>query len=187
MEIYLIRHTAVEVPSGVCYGQSDVPLKESFYTEAEVVREKLAQVKNTFYPYSDFDHVFCSPLSRCVKLADYCGYKEAIKDDRIKEISFGEWELQRFDEIGDPVLQEWYKDYLHVRATGGESFEDQYARVAAFLSGLKEKESGDSPKKIAIFAHGGVLICARIFAGEISPGEAFNSLTPFGGIIKITF
>lgn len=185
MEIYLIRHTAVDVPPGVCYGQSDVPLKESFETEAQAVRENLAQIKNTFYPDHDFDHVFCSPLSRCVKLADYCGYKDAVKDDRIKEISFGQWELQCFDEIQDPVLQQWYGDYLHVRATGGESFEDQYARVAAFLSGLKEKEREGCSKKIAVFAHGGVLICARIFAGEILPSDAFNNLTSFGGIIKV--
>ena len=27
MNIYLIRHTSVDVPKGLCYGQSDVPLR----------------------------------------------------------------------------------------------------------------------------------------------------------------
>ncbi|MBR4088169.1 MAG: alpha-ribazole phosphatase, partial [Bacteroidales bacterium] len=27
MDVYLVRHTSVDVPGGVCYGQSDVPLK----------------------------------------------------------------------------------------------------------------------------------------------------------------
>ena len=28
MEIYLIRHTSVDVPAGYAYGQTDVPLKD---------------------------------------------------------------------------------------------------------------------------------------------------------------
>ena len=34
MEVILIRHTSVDVPVGICYGQTDVPLKESFEEEA---------------------------------------------------------------------------------------------------------------------------------------------------------
>ena len=37
-----------------------------------------------------------------------------------------------------------------------------------------------------VFAHGGVLICAQIYAGVIKPEEAFDALTPYGGIIRIT-
>ena len=32
MVIYFMRHTAVDVPQGVCYGQTDVPLKPTFET-----------------------------------------------------------------------------------------------------------------------------------------------------------
>lgn len=41
MEIVLIRHTSVDVPPGVCYGQTDVPLKPSFEQEAAVTKENL--------------------------------------------------------------------------------------------------------------------------------------------------
>ena len=34
MVIYFMRHTAVDVPQGVCYGQTDVPLKPTFEMEA---------------------------------------------------------------------------------------------------------------------------------------------------------
>ena len=34
MEVILIRHTSVDVPPGVCYGQTDVPLKPTFEQEA---------------------------------------------------------------------------------------------------------------------------------------------------------
>lgn len=194
MEIYLIRHTSVEVPKEVFYGQTDVPLKATFEQEAAQVKERLVEIKAGFLPDTDFDYVFTSPLSRCVKLADACGYTGAERDDRLKEINFGAWEMRRFDEIQDPVLQQWYDDYLHVRATGGESFQDQYARVASFLEELQTRyEGGDLPAgemknrpvRVAVFAHGGVILCARIWAGEITPEQAFSSLTPYGGIVRL--
>lgn len=174
MEIYLIRHTSVDVPAGVCYGQSDVPLRPTFESEAAACREQLLALM-------PFDAVFTSPLSRCVRLATFCGYPDAVREPRIMEINFGEWEMKRFDEIHDPRLQEWYADYLHVAATGGESFEMQFHRVSAFLSELKQKPW----QRVALFAHGGVLISAQIYAGIITPEEAFNALTPYGGIIRI--
>ena len=129
MKVYLIRHTAVDVPSGTCYGQTDVPLKSTFETEAAQTLRNLSG--------THFDHVYSSPLSRARRLAGYCGYPDPECDDRLMEINFGEWEMQRFDAISDPRLQEWFDDYFHVAATGGESFEDLYRRVAAFLDELK--------------------------------------------------
>ena len=72
-------------------------------------------------------------------------------------------------------------DYLHVKATNGESFEDQYRRVADFLDELRQKPY----EQVAIFAHGGILLNAQIYAGIIKPEEAFGALTPYGGIVKI--
>ena len=39
MEVILIRHTSVDVPPGVCYGQTDVPLKPTFEQEAAVIQK----------------------------------------------------------------------------------------------------------------------------------------------------
>ena len=99
MKVYLIRHTSVNVIPGTCYGQSDVPLNASFPEEAEQTRKQLEGLV--------FDHVYTSPLSRAVKLATYCGYPDATRDDRLMEINFGDWEMQRFDEITDPLINEW--------------------------------------------------------------------------------
>ena len=162
MEVTFIRHTSVDVPPGVCYGQSDVPLRDSFEQEAAITSENL----KTYRPQGrDFD----------------CGYPDAEHDKRIMEINFGDWEMQKFDEISDPRLKEWYTDYMNVPATNGESFAMQYQRVASFLDELKEKEYA----QVAIFAHGGVLICAQLYAGTIKPEEAFSALTPYGGIIQL--
>ena len=58
MEVILIRHTSVDVPPGMCYGQTDVPLKPTFEAEAAVTAENLKA-------YLPFDHVYTSPLTRC--------------------------------------------------------------------------------------------------------------------------
>lgn len=174
MEVILIRHTSVNVPKGMCYGQTDVELNSSFEEEATITKEKLNQ-------YLPFDHVYSSPLTRCIKLATFCGYPDAEIDNRILEINLGEWEMQYYDQIRDPRLQEWYADYLNVRATGGESFKMQFTRVSHFLDELKAR----SFNRVAVFAHGGVLACAQVYSGCISYHAAFDSLIPFGGVIKI--
>lgn len=173
MILYLIRHTSVDVPPGVCYGQTDVPLKPSFEAEAGETAKQLEGLV--------FDRVYTSPLSRCVRLAAFCGYADALRDDRLKEIHFGAWEMQPFDAITDPHLQTWYADYLHVRATQGESFEDLFHRVSLFLDELRKQPYS----QVAIFAHGGVLISAQIYAGVLKAEEAMGALTPYGGVIRV--
>ena len=178
MEVIFIRHTSVDVPPGVCYGQTDVPLRNSFEQEAAVTSGNL----KSYSPKGrDFDYVYTSPLSRCVRLATYCGYPDAERDNRIMEMNFGDWEMKSFDEISDPRLKEWYADYINVAATGGESFAMQYRRVSQFLDELKKKPY----TRVAIFAHGGVLICAQLYAGILKAEEAFDALTPYGGIVRI--
>lgn len=173
MEVILIRHTSVDVPKGVCYGQTDVPLRDSFEEEAAITAQHLQD--------DVFDAVYTSPLSRCTRLANRCGYPDAIRDNRLKELNFGEWEMQEFDKISDPRLEEWYSDYFHVAATGGESFMMQLQRVSEFLNEVSQKEY----KRIAIFAHGGVLICAQIYAKTLKLEDAFSSQTPYGGVIRL--
>lgn len=174
MEIILIRHTSVDVPKGTCYGQTDVPLKPTFEQEAAVTLEKLNA-------YAPFDQVYTSPLSRCTRLATYCGFPEAIHDPRLLELNFGEWEMQNFNDIKDSRLQEWFDDYLNVPATNGESFSMQYRRVADFLDVLKTKPY----QKVAIFTHGGVLACAQIYAGLLEPENVFTSSIPYGAITNM--
>ena len=91
MDVFLIRHTSVDVPAGTCYGHTDVALRPTFPEEA-------ARVKQQLDTYT-FDAVYTSPLSRCTRLATYCGYPDALRDDRLKELNMGAWEMQPFDAI----------------------------------------------------------------------------------------
>ena len=57
----------------------------------------------------------------------------------------------------------------------------QYERVSRFLDELKQKPY----RRVAIFAHGGVLICAQVYAGAIPLEDGFKHLTSYGGVVKI--
>ena len=169
MEIVLVRHTSVGVPKGTCYGWSDVPVAETFEAEAAETKKSLGD--------APFDAVFSSPLTRARKLAAYCGWPSPVVDDRLKEMNMGDWEMKLFDEIEDENLQRWYDDYMHLAATGGESFPDLFARVSSFLDELKTKPY----RRVAVFAHGGVLICAGIYGGLFPEEDCFKHLVPYGG------
>lgn len=178
MEITLVRHTSVDVPKGTCYGWSDVPVRDTFEEEAEETKRQLQEIIH--YQHHDFDAVFSSPLTRARKLATYCGYPNYQTDDRLKEMNMGEWEMRRYEDIEreDPRILDWYQDYLHVRTTGGEVFTEFYERVKGFFDELRNS----SAERVAIFAHGGVLVCASIYMGRFKMEEAFNDLVPYGGI-----
>jgi Fructose-2,6-bisphosphatase len=136
MEVVLVRHTAVNVPKSICYGQSDVEVAESFSEEAKIVKQNLA-------PYlEDIDadsHIFSSPLKRCRKLASYCGFDTPLIDDKLMEMNFGEWEMQKYGEITDPQLDKWFDNWLFEVPTNGESFVDMIKRVSDFLDNIKDK------------------------------------------------
>ena len=175
MKITLIRHTKVDVPSGTCYGWTDVPLAPTFPDEARLVRERLAGAV--------FDAVYTSPLTRCRLLAAACGYPDALPDARLKEMNFGDWEMQPWDKIADPRLQDWFDDWIHLPAGGAESFDGQCRRVAAFLDEVRRL----SARSVAAFTHRGVIACVQIYAGICPPQEAFAADFPYGGVLTLDF
>lgn len=170
MKLILVRHTSVEVKLGVCYGASDVPLRDSFHKEADEVKKKLSEYK--------IDQAFTSPLSRCKRLANYCGYPNALCDNRLIERDFGAWEGLEYASIHDPQLQLWYADFIHTRATGGESFMDVVDRVGLFLDELKS--SPLSPQMPVLFTHGGVITAFRFLVEHCSLKHLFDLQVPYG-------
>lgn len=154
MKIYMIRHTSVGVPKGTCYGWTDVPVAATFEQEAAETKSNLEKMLGI----NKLDMVFSSPLTRARKLAAFCGYDTPVTDDRLKEMNMGDWEMMRYDDIEskDPAILKWYNDYMNLAATNGESYRLLYQRVADFLDELRQKDY----ERVAIFAHGGVLICA---------------------------
>lgn len=170
MKITLVRHTSVSVETGICYGQSDVDIADSFKTEAELVNIQLQ--------HHCFDSVFSSPLSRCTKLAQYCGFKEPILDSRLMELNFGDWEMKAWNNINDPQLERWYADWINEKSTNGESFKDQVERVKLFLNEIKETGF----QHIVLFTHAGVIRALGVILGQFPIQKAFEFQVEYGQI-----
>ena len=173
MKLTLIRHTSVAIASGICYGQSDVDVSFSFETEALIVKEKLQ--------YKSFDAVFSSPLQRCTKLADYCGYTQPIIDNSLLELNFGAWELEVWDEIQDPHLNVYFENWIDRAPTHGESFREMVARVTRFLEEIKSKPY----ENIAIFTHGGVIRAIWLIINGIDIENAFDLEVEYGDVLEV--
>src|SRR5258706_8175453 len=83
-DIYLIRHTTPAVDKGICYGQTDLDVTESFMDEAAVIRQHLPPV---------FSSVHSSPLQRCSRLAAHLFPELPLTlHPQLMEIHCGEWE-----------------------------------------------------------------------------------------------
>lgn len=172
MKLYFIRHTSVDVPQGVCYGQSNVPLRDTFEHEAELVKKNLR--------YLQYDAVYSSPLSRCRKLARYCGFEDkVVLIDRLKEMYFGNWEMKRWEDISGDKISKWYDNWIDEPTDGGESFRILYDRVASFLEELKVSNF----QNVIIFAHGGVINCAKVYAGITTLDKVFESTPAYGEVV----
>lgn len=171
-ELWVVRHTAVDVAPGVCYGGTDVGLKESFAEEALAVANQL----KGYHPSA----VYSSPLSRAKRLASAVGYPEATIDIRLREQHFGDWEMKRYDDITDPQLERWYRDYVYERPTNGESFAQVVERVGAFIEMLRSSHHS----QILVFAHGGVQMAIGAYLGLYNMIDAPKYLQGYGSIIR---
>ena len=160
MELYFVRHTSVAVPPGVCYGRTDVPLRDTFGQEGR--RRACPPCGTAACGARRSTTLYTSPLSRCTRLAASCGHLDAERDDRLLELDFGAWEMRAYDDIDDPRLEEWYADYLNVAPTRGESFAMQRQRVAHFLDEVRRRPW----QRVGVFTHAGVVLCAELYAGH---------------------
>ena len=169
MKIYLVRHTSVDVPTGTCYGQTDVPLRNTFEDEAAIVYKNLAD--------TNIDRAFSSPLSRCKRLSVFCKYTDTIIDTRLKELNFGDWEKQRWNDLDMSI---WENDWINTPVPNGESFMQMYDRIASFFDDLRQ----ESYNSVVVFTHGGVINCARVYFGQTDLEKSFDLMSQYGEIVE---
>ena len=136
MDIVLIRHPAVAVDAGVCYGHSDVALADDPSVSSAAIAVRLATLQ---VPPPRV--LLSSPLTRCATVAaamagDF-GCAHSV-DERLKEMDFGAWEQQRWDAIDRTLLDGWAADFHHARAHGGESVAQFVVRVGAWLEAFAQ-------------------------------------------------
>ena len=85
MKIYLMRHGETKWNKrSKLQGQVDIPLAPKGIEQAEMTSEGMKDIP--------FDHIFSSPLKRAYKTAQVVRRDrpiEIVRDDRLKEMSFG--------------------------------------------------------------------------------------------------
>ncbi len=172
MRVHLLRHTKPEIEEGICYGQSDIGVSNTFSEELSLVKSKVSNIS--------FDRIISSPLKRCVLLAELlCPENiEIKKDDRLQEINFGKWEMMNWQDISKSnEAQEWFNDYVNVKCPSGESFSDLHSRVKDFLNTI----NGQSLfQDTLIITHAGVIRTFYSIIKSVSLKESFNLKIGFG-------
>lgn len=178
MEFVLVRHTACEIASGVCYGRLDLPLRAN-------ANEDIGATLANIPPVSA---IFSSPATRCVTLAQRLAARErgnVTLLDTLRELDFGAWEGRRWDEIPRTDSDHWAEDPWNRAPPGGETEAALFARVTTAYRTIASTDAS----RVAIVAHGGplrllrCLILARPieerWSWSIAPGhvERLNSTT----------
>jgi alpha-ribazole phosphatase len=174
MEIFLIRHTAPDVEKGVCYGQADVPLKDTFLQEAAALMPLVP---------TDAGAIYTSPLARCAQLARYIANPlglPVLTDDRLKELHFGLWELQAWNAIEPALLQPWMDNYVETTCPGGESYRVLADRTGAFLKSL----AMSAHERVIVVTHHGVIKAMSAILLGISLEEAMALSFGYGSVTR---
>jgi alpha-ribazole phosphatase len=176
MEVYLVRHTETVCEKGICYGQSDVGIREPYSAVFETILKQLPQ-----------DAVlYSSPLQRCIILAKHISENtkidSIIEDSRLMEMHFGDWELKSWDAIPREVLDPWMEDFVTVNVPNGESFVDLDNRVRVFLN---DELAKNHAKPIIIVAHSGVIRSILCKINNLPLQDAFKTQLDYGAVIKV--
>jgi alpha-ribazole phosphatase len=185
--IYLIRHTTPAVARGMCYGQTDLDVTETFSEEAAAIRQYLP---------GTIGLVYSSPLKRCTLLA-----KELFPDRSVQlspelmEIHCGEWEMCAWDDLPPEQVGPWMADFVRVRIPGGESYLDLHERVTRCWESVSRENGGSrpaadaregTPGDIAIVAHGGVIRSILSGITGVALIDSFKAFTlHYGCVIRV--
>lgn len=177
MDIYLIRHTSVKIESGICYGQTDVALADDFTSAFEPIQSQLSTLpKNTV--------IISSPLQRCLQLAKQLSHGDpVITDKRIMELNFGEWEMQKWNDINQEVLQKWMNDYVNVVPPKGESFQALFERCQDFWENLIAKPC----RTVIVVTHLGVIRALLAHVLEMPLQKSLCIQVDYGAVSKLKY
>ena len=181
--IYLVRHGETEWNrAGRVQGHLDSPLTANGEAQAHAVGEALRELID-----GDGFDIVASPLGRTRATAaiirDALG-DEGIAiatDDRLREISWGDWDGLTFDEIDtrDPGERARRRDdrWDH-RPPGGESYAETALRAADWLAGADSLAGADPARRLIAVSHGGIGRLLRGLYASLSRDEMLTLEQP---------
>lgn len=200
MDIYLIRHTEVAVGRSVAYGHTDVDLTDTYPEQRDRLQTHLPDEASV---------IFSSPLTRCRRLANDLaaglngdnqietapGQSALVDahqptvcfDDRLKEFSFGDWEMTPWSDIDRVALDRWMADFVNVATPNGENFSHVFDRVGAFWrEQILTLVDAPDRRPVLIVAHGGVIRALLCLLLGLSLQNAYRLNLDYGAVTKLT-
>ena len=172
MKIYLIRHGETDQNKIKCLqGRTDIELNAYGKELAHKTAEGLKHI--------EFEMIFTSPLKRAKETAEIIKGERnipVIVEERIQEISFGEYEglcygKERYS-VPDPDFMNFFqKPECYKTPPGGESFEEVLARTGEFLKELAE--NAEYQDKVILLSTHGCALKALLANAENTPLARF--------------
>ena len=166
IRLLAIRHAPV-ADEGLCYGQTDVP---TILDGAEAAA-RIEPVVAEFVPLI----IWSSDALRCREPAALLSKRLGVGhriDERVRELSYGDWEGRAWEALPRAELDEWMADWLTRAPPGGETVPRFTERVAAWWRSLE-------PGRHFLLAHAGVVHCLDVVAGGLAWEEAIENRLGF--------
>lgn len=161
MEVHVIRHTPVGIHKDICYGQSELPLADTFLEDIDRYRKELPH---------DIDIIFSSPSTRCTTLATAIDATIVVKENALLEINFGDWENKKWSDLPPDALHAWMENFVETKTPNGENLIEVFDRVKTFFDELRAKDY----KKVLIVSHAGVIRCIWSYLLQIPLDQIFK-------------
>ncbi|WP_078553213.1 histidine phosphatase family protein [Bacillus alkalicellulosilyticus] len=174
VDITLLRHGVTQANVEKRYlGWSDVPLTNNG-------KEQLKELSNHRYPPASL--LFSSDLQRCYDTAKILYPNQTITHlMALREIHFGQWELQTYDDLqGIPLYRQWLDEPKNVCPPNGESFIAFEQRVLSCWEQITKSAVQNQIEHIVIVSHGGPI---RLLLTHFAPDKRlfWDWDIPFGG------
>lgn len=172
MDVCVVRHTRLDIDIDRCYGQSEVALAPSFGAELGELQASIPQ---------QYAAIYSSPLQRCQQLASQFGGPLQISD-KLLEYNFGDWELQRWNDIEQTSLDRWMQNFVEVSPPNGETLFDMYTRVTGFIDELRQS----NVQSVLLVTHAGVIRCIWAYLLSIPLSSIFKLKIGYGEPLRFT-
>ncbi len=167
----LLRHGACE--GGEIYrGSIDV----------ELSAEGWQQMNQAVEPLGNWQRVIASPLLRCRRFAEQ--YSVSV-DDRLREMSFGEWEGQKVSEIWcrfPQLIRAYYEDPVMVTPPGGEPMVEVRSRIVSAWNSLLDNHSGEH---VLLVIHSGVIRLLLAHVLKMPLTSIFSLDVPYASLTRL--
>jgi alpha-ribazole phosphatase len=109
---------------------------------------------------------------------------ELKADERLKELNFGDWELNAWDSIPREIFDAWADDYANLAPPNGETFNQLHARAKSFLDEMSGQLHG---QHVLVITHGGLIRALIAEVMQIPLKRLFRLQIDYASLTQLEF